>query len=207
MSKEVLLRLGRDKGRLGVRARLAGQGKPGPGRAHQGRIGPGEGIQHRPVPALIQKAAIVLLPVQLHQRVRQCAQHLPGRAAVVHPGGLAPIRGVHPAQDQLALRRDPGFVQHRARGMGRGQIEYRRHLALRGAGAHKIGAPAPAQHETQTIKQDGLARPGFPGKHIQPRAEIQREPVDQQHIPDFERPKHPRPRKAPPQRSVKAIRP
>jgi hypothetical protein len=88
---------------LGRLQRLPGGCPLRPGRGHGGaqRGEAAEIVQHRPVIARVQKPAVVLLPVQFHQHVRQGPQHLARGAAVVDPGRLAPVGGVHPAQDQL----------------------------------------------------------------------------------------------------------
>ena len=71
-----------------------------------------------------------------------------------------------------------------------GQIEPRGHLALIGPLADQIGTPAPAQHKTQRIQQDRLARAGFTGQHVQTRLERKLQPVDDQHVRDIKPAQH-----------------
>ncbi len=125
------------------------------------------------MPARVQKAPIVVLTVQFHQMVGQVAQHLAADAAVIHESGLAPVALVDAAQDQLFPGRDARGIQHGSGAIAGRGIEHRRHLALRSALAHQIGAAAPAQHKAQRIQQDRLARTGFAGQHVQARPKLQ----------------------------------
>lgn len=123
-----------------------------------------------------------MLAVQFDQRFRQRAQHLARAAAVIDPSRFAPVRPVDTAQDQLAPAGQASLFQYRMGGVAFGQIEPRRDLALRRALTHQIGAPAPAQHEPETIKQDRFTRPGFAGQNVQTRLKRKFQPVDDQHI-------------------------
>jgi hypothetical protein len=121
------------------------------------------------VAARVQQAAVVVLAVELDQRLGEAAQHLARGAAVVDPGGLAAVGRVHPAQDQLVLAAAiPASASSSAPGMAGESSEHRLDLALRGARAHQFRPAAPAQHETQRIEQDRLARPVSPVSTLRP---------------------------------------
>ena len=151
---------------------------------------PAEGVEHGAMRARVEQTAIVLLPVQLDKGGREPAQHLARDAAIVDPGGLAPVGGIDPAQDQIVLGGQPGLGQHVARGVVRRQLEHRHHLAPLSPRAHQIGPSAPAQHEAETIEQDRFARAGLSGEHVEARPEPEIEPVDDQHVANFKRTQH-----------------
>ena len=143
------------------------------------------------VAARVQKASIVMLTMQFDKRVRQCAQHLARYTPIVDERGFPSIARIDAPQDQVIGARKPGLFQKGPGGMIGRDVELGRDFALLGACAHKIGAPAPPQHEAQRIKQDRFAGPGLAGQHIQTRLEVKRQPVDDEHIPDVEASEHP----------------
>ena len=113
------------------------------------------------------------------------------------PGsGALPVGTIHSFCQTLLGRfacetgLDPGFGQNRQRGMARRQVKHRCNLALFCPGAHQFSPPAPAQHKPQTVQQNGFARTGFPGQHVQPRLEGKIQMVDDQQIADFKRTQH-----------------
>ena len=162
-----------------------------PRRPQRRQIQSRKGIQQGPMPPRVQQTAIIMLPMQFHQRLGQVAQHIARDAVVIDPGRLAPIQRVDPPQDQFTLvQPKPRLIQNRPGRMVGGQVEHRRHAALRRALTHQFGPSAPAQHETQRIQQDRLSRPGFARQHVQPRPEFKFQPVNDQHIPDFQCPQH-----------------
>ena len=143
------------------------------------------------MPPWVQKPAIIMLTMQFDQQVRQVAQHIGTGAAVVDPGGLAPVGGGgDAAQDQLIPGNNTHVGQKRAGAMVGRQVKAGRHFALFCALAHQIGAPAPTQNEPQTVQQDRLACPGFAGQHIQAGLKHQIQPINDQHVADFKGSQH-----------------
>ncbi len=182
---------GLERFRLARRIALCrGEGRPR--RSGRGKLllQPGKGVEQRPVAARIEKSAIVVLAVQLHQRLRQPPQHLTAHPPVVDPGSLAAIRGVDAAQDQTVIVRQPRFAQNRMGGMAGGEIEDSRHLALRRPRPHQRRAATPAQHKTQGVQQDRLAGAGLAGQHVETRPEVKLQPVDDEQIADIETAQH-----------------
>ena len=57
-----------------------------------------------------------------------------------------------------------------------GQIKPGRDFAQIGALTDQIGAPAPAEHEAETVEKDGFTGAGFAGQHIQAGLEFQLQP-------------------------------
>ena len=192
VAQEVFLGAHRLERRLRRVERLAGLAPLGPGRACGGQFGVdgGVAVENGAMARGVEQAAVVMLAVQLHQRLRQAPQHLAAGASVVDPAGLAAIGAVDPAQDQLFRDWQPGVFQHRAGGMAGGQLEHRGDLALRGAAAHQLGAAAPAQHEAQRIQQDRLAGAGLAGQYVETGLEREVQPVNDQHVADLKRSKH-----------------
>ena len=137
----------------------------------------------------VEQAAVVLLAVQLDQRVGERPQRLGGHPAVVDPGLPPAVGARRAAQDQLVRAGQPGLGQQRRRRVAVGQHELRRHLALGGAGAH-LAAAAPAEHEAEAVEQDRLAGAGLAGQHVQARPEAQLGRLDQHHVADRQRLQH-----------------
>ena len=160
--------------------------------AAESRLGAGEGVEERAVAAGVQQAAVVLLAVQLDQRVGERAQRLGGDAAVVDPGLPPAVGGGGAAQDQLVAA--PGTPA--ASSTARGRVARRR--ARRpattspcgGAGAHLAAAAAPAEHEAEAVEQDRLAGAGLAGQHVEAGPEVELGRLDQQHVADRQRLQH-----------------
>jgi hypothetical protein len=161
-----------------------------PGGAQRSQVQSGKAVQQLPMPARVQKAPVILLAMQFHQRIGQGTQHLARGAAVIDEGGLAAIGHIDPAQDQLVFRLDPRLVQHGPRRMTGRKIEDGGHFALRRACADQLGTAPPAQHEAQRIEQNRLARPGLASQHVQARLEPKVQPVDDQHVADVKPAEH-----------------
>ena len=143
------------------------------------------------MPARIEKPAVVVLAMQLHKAIRQGPQDLARDAPVVDPGGLAPVSGVDPPQDQLALLGlNSGLGQNLVHGMIRRESKHRRDLALLGPGTNQLGPPAPAKDKAQSFKKDGFPGAGLAGQHVEARLKLQSQPIDDQHIADVETPEH-----------------
>ena len=191
MAQEILFGAGGVQRGLGLGQIAHRAAARGPCGAHRAQVQRAERVQHRPMAARVQQAAVVVLAVQFHQNLGEGAQNLARDAAVIHPAGLAPVQCVHAAQDQFVIvKLDPRLGQDRAGGMGGGQVEHRRHFALARAAADQIGPPAPAKDKAQTIQQNRLARPRLAGQHVQAGAEAQVQTVDQQHVADVQRSQH-----------------
>ena len=147
---------------------LAGGGEASPRLAHSGNgtLVACVVVQNGTVAARVQQAAVVMLAMQLNQRFREAAQDLSRAATVIDPSGFAAICGVDTAQDELIASRQPCVFEHgMSRVTGR-QIKPGGDFPLIGPLPHQIGTPAPAQHKTQGIQQDRLARPGLAGQHV-----------------------------------------
>ena len=192
VAQEFLFGADRVAGGFGGTQRLGRAGTLGPGCAGgiEQRIMAGESVEQRAVPALVQEPAIVLLAVQFHKRRGECAQHLATGATVIDEGGLAPVTGIHAAQNEFGPAGQPGLGQQCVRGMAFGQVENGGDLALLRAIAHQFRPPAPAQHETQRVEQDRLARAGLAGEHVQTIAELEIEMRDDEHVADFKVTQH-----------------
>ena len=65
----------------------------------------------------IDQRAVVMLAVDLDERGADRAQHLHADRLVVDEGAGAPVRELHPAQDQVAVGVDLGALGNAARRM------------------------------------------------------------------------------------------
>ena len=97
-----------------------------PGGANRAGIGAGEGVEEPAVAARVEEAAVVLLAVQLDQRVGQRPQRLGRHAPVVGPGLAPAVRADGAAQDQLGVRRGPRPPPARRGRRGRAEARRRR---------------------------------------------------------------------------------
>ena len=143
---------------------------------------------------LVAKAFSKPVVAQFDQQIRQSPQYLARGSAVIDVGCLAAVRRRDPTKNEFLRRIDSRVNRDCAGRMAGRKIEFGRHLALRCSLAHQIGPATPAQHETKAIQQDRLASPGLASKHIQARLKLQGQPVNDQHVADFKRPEHSRPR-------------
>ncbi len=187
----LLLPRGGERG-LGVGQGAVGGGEAAPRGPHGIPQRPERaiGVEQVAVHARVQKAAVVLLSMQLHQRVGKAAQDVAGDAAVVDVGGLAAVGRDRAAEEQLLARGQAAVLQHRAGGMGGAEVEGGRDLADIGAGADDVGAATPAEDEPERIEQDRLPRPGLSGQDVEAGAEVELQPVDDQDVADVEAAEH-----------------
>ena len=93
------------------------------------------------------KSPIIMLTVQLHQRIRQLSENLARTPPVIHPGGLAPVTCIDPTQNQMIPDRQTRSFQHIPCRMMRVQMKFGSHFALRSALPDKFGTAAPTQNK------------------------------------------------------------
>ena len=154
-------------------------------RRNQLRLHPGELIQKRTVAARRQKAPIVVLAVDLHQRLANGAQGLAADTLIVdESAGRAVGAGDAAEKEAVILPRQPG-VRHQ--GADRVICAGRQsggHLPVGGAFAHQPLGVAKAEREAERVEKDGLARPGLSGQHVEAAVEDDLQPLDQDNVAD-----------------------
>ncbi len=148
------------------------------------------GVHQSAMAGGVEQCALVMLAVNLDKAGGERAQGLRADALVVDIGAGAPVRHLHAAQDQFALERQILGGEEGMDGMVAGQLEHRRHLTLRSAGAHEAAVAAQAQGQRQGVEQDRLAGAGLAGKDRQTPGEIEVELVDQHNVADGEPREH-----------------
>ena len=143
---------------------------------------PAEGIEQRPVHGRLDHGAVGMLAVDLDQRRADLAQEHDRHRRIVDEGAAAPVRALHAAQDQVAVRVDAAVGKDRPRRMVGGDVEDRGHVALAAVLAHQRGVAAPAERQRQGIEQDRLAGAGLAGERRQPGGKIRAQTVDDDDI-------------------------
>jgi len=138
------------------------------------------------MPARVDQSPLVMLAVNLDQRLAYLPQELHADARVVEKGAAPAVSTLHATEDQCRLGRDAVLAKEREYGMRRIELEGRRHLALRRAAPHERHIAPRAESERQCVEQDRLAGAGFAGQHEQSLAEFEIELVDQDDIADRE---------------------
>ncbi len=181
----VVLRLCNGVLRLGQRFARVAPCRPCIG--NRRAIRPGIAIKQPPVPVRIDKPAIIMLPVQLHQHTGHFAQQRHADRLVIHKC-LGPAIRLELTADQQRLTRfrlDVGVVQYGGEhGRRYGKFERSSNARLVRASAHQSAIGAIAQHEPQRIQQDGFTRASLTRKYAQPTCKIQVERLDQHDVPD-----------------------
>ena len=114
----------------------------------------------------VEQAAVILLPMQLDQRIGERAQHIATGTPIIDPGHFAPIGHIHTAQEQARFGRQACGLEQRKGGMARANGKLGHHLTLSRACAHQIGTPPPPKGKAQRIEQDGFSRACFTGQHV-----------------------------------------
>jgi hypothetical protein len=143
------------------------------------------------VAAGVEQAAIIVLTVDFDQHRCHFAQQRGANGLVVDEATAAAV-GLDDAADEqrlAGLDLDAIIVKQRGNwsdGGAKGGGDHR----LRRAVADEASFTATAQRKAQGIQQDRLARAGFAGEHVEPRAEFQVKRLDQHHIANGQRSQH-----------------
>ena len=124
--------------------------------------------------------------MDLDQRRSQPPQRLGADAPVVDIGAGAPIRELHPPQDQLVADLNVLALKERMSGVSRRQFERGRHLALRLAVAHQAPVAARAKRQRQRIEKNGFPGPRLAGEDGEPRRKLKVQLIDQHHVANGE---------------------
>ena len=149
-----------------------------------GGLEPAEGVEQRAVRSRLDEGALVVLPVDFHQRRAERAQHLNAHRLIVDEGAGPPVGDLHAPHDQLVLAGEAVLREQAARRMLLAQLEDRGHLPLLGAFADQRRLPTRAEREREGIEQDRFAGASLAGQCRQAGAEINVEPVDQDDVAD-----------------------
>ena len=127
-----------------------------------------EGIQIIHVPRGIEQRLVLVLAMDVHQKRGQAFQRAQrddcARYAADVASAAAQLAG-DGQQAVLAVRAQLARCLQRPGAVCR--VEQSLHPALLRAGAHEISIRASAQHEVHAVHDDGFARAGFAGKHIE----------------------------------------
>ena len=115
----------------------------------------------------VQQLLSVVLAVDVQQLLAQLPQLRHRHRAAIHPAQVASVSLDLPLEQQLLLgHRDAVFLKPR---QGRCLGKHRRHQSRTGSGADKLPAGALAQHRSDGVDDDGFARSGLTGQHVEPR--------------------------------------
>jgi hypothetical protein len=132
---------------FGRAARFPQRGDPG-GISFQ----PAESIKQAAVGAGIDQRALIVLSVDLDQRLAQLLHDLHADRLIVDESAGAAVGELHAAQDHILLRGDVVSLEDRACRMVARQFEHRADLALFDALAHQSLVAARAQGQREGIE-------------------------------------------------------
>ena len=149
-----------------------------------------ETIEQFAMRARIDQRALVVLAVDLDQRVADVAHQRDAGRLVVDEDARAAIRRLHAAQDDVAVVLDGVFGQQRADRMVARHVEHGDDLALCRAVAHQRSVAAGAKRQRQRVEQDGFSGAGFAGQHGKAGQEVDVQLLDQDDIADRQSGKH-----------------
>ena len=137
-------------------------------------IGAGEAVERRALHRRTQQAALVSLPVDGHQRLRQLGQQADRHGAAAGEGPGASLRGQRPPEQQCAvIEVAPGVERANDGGVVLGEHEPTVDLRPLVTAAHQRGVAAAAQEQAEPREQHGLAGAGLAGDRGEPRAELE----------------------------------
>jgi len=149
-----------------------------------------KGIDEIAMTTRIDERAVVMLTVDLDQRLPYRAQQLHTDGHVIDEGAGAAICGLNATQNERAigLKSIVGKeLQHRM--IGR-RIEGRGDLALARPVAHQRRVATAADGESEGIEQDRFSSAGLTCEHAKSWAEFEIESVDQNDVADRQSGKH-----------------
>ena len=138
----------------------------------------------------IDQRALVVLAVDLDQRLAELLEDLHADRLIVDEGARAPVGKLDAAQDQFVVGGDVVRLEQRARRMVAGDLEAGDHLALLDPLAHQRLVAARAERQRKGVEQNRLAGAGLAGEHGKAVGEIDVEPVDEDDIADGQSGEH-----------------
>ena len=134
------------------------------------------------MPFRIQKAAIIVLTMQLEDLLANTAQQFAADPSVIDPCGFAAIDTIDAPNDQLARIFKTCLVEEIGDRMIQRQIKHGDHFARTSPAAHQIRTSTPSQSQPQSIEQNRFARPGFPRQDIEPRTKFQMQLINNENV-------------------------
>jgi len=146
-----------------------------------------ERINQVAMAAWIDQRAIIMLPVDLDQRLPDLAQELDTHADVVDEGAAPAVGPLNATQDESVLWLKPIGGEELKYRMAWRKIEARGHLALWSTPPHQRGIATPADGKGERVEQNRFAGTGFPGQRRKTWAEFEIEFVDQNDVADRQR--------------------
>ncbi len=136
---------------------------------------PREFVQQIEVRGRIEQDLVLVLSVEIHQRPGGVAERRTRDERAVHEGAAPALRRDLAADDHFPAVR---LFEHRLD--GRGLF----------AGPDQVRAGASADQQPYGADQDGLARAGFSGEHVEAGRELELETIDDGEVGDAEEPNH-----------------
>ena len=130
----------------------------------------------------IGEAHLIVLTLHLHQHRADSFQGGGADRRVIHPGTRTAIPADRPAQHDVAVIRQPEFLQRRVHGVRFRRRETGGDAGLFGTRADQPCIRARAECEPQAVQQDGFPGAGLAGQDGQVRAEPKLQPLDQHHV-------------------------
>ncbi|MNS68577.1 hypothetical protein D3C72_1018610 [compost metagenome] len=151
---------------------------------------PGKGIQQRPVCIGVDKRAIIMLAVDFDQELTELAHHLHADGLIIDIGLGAPVRGLHPAENQVAIVIETVFAQEKPGRVIVRDFESGSNLPLFFTVAHKAAVATAAKRQRETIEKNGFARTRLARQHGKACLETEVKPFDQNDIANRELDQH-----------------
>ena len=160
----------------------------GTGAAPGGLLRTAEAVEDLQLRRGQREPAVLVLAVERQQRAARLAQVGRGGAAAAEVGARAAL-GAHPAGEHelLGVGGEP-VAERRAHRLG--QREDALDVGLGRARAHDARPRLAAEQQVERVGEHGLAGARLPREHVEPRAERELGPFDQQQVLDAELVQH-----------------
>src|SRR5215470_5679057 len=154
------------------------------------RLGAGESIQQLELARRLEQALVLVLAVNLHQRVAKAFQQPDRDNSIVDECTMAPrARKLTPDHDLTVLGAQPGLLEHRHRRAGR--REHRLDRRGLGIATNQIGLRARSAQEQDGVHQDRLASAGLAGEDVEAGDERDGDVLDDREVANPQLAQHP----------------
>src|SRR2546425_838737 len=161
------------------------------GEALAQRLGVGEPVQQVELARGLEQALVLVLAVDLDERVPEALEQADRHRRVVDERAVAAAARELATHHDLALLHRESRLVERGRHAAVGHGEHRFHGGALGVGADHVGRGAAAARQEEGVDQDGLAGAGLAGEDVEAGGEGDGNVLDDREVSDPQLAQHP----------------
>jgi len=143
-----------------------------------------KGIEQHSVCVGIDQGPVVMLPVDLDEKLARLPHQLHADGLVVYESSGASIRRLNASENQVAVVIDTVLAQQFADRMHIRNVEDGSHLPLVFSVSNKRAVATASKRQREAVQQDGFSGASFSRQYRQPRLKGKIKPLDQYDIAD-----------------------